>query len=264
MTTNAEHCTLQDGSFVEDLPTAAALVASRAVQLELPGIPAHEVPAGDCQSAGSTLTEFLNAVGVSCAAGAAQSLLGEFSSLAGVLTAPSWRLRPVGGKRLADVICATAGLVKARLVEQVKENPIVPRPPALLEFLQLEVGFLDHERLVALYLNGQSRLMRIERIADGSLGEVAISAREVIGRGLAIGATAFILVHNHPSGLAVPSHSDLCTTARLKALGKELDLHLLDHWIVARGHFGSIEDFWREAQWGEAYRQPVAAKEARW
>ena len=45
---------------------------------------------------------------------------------------------------------------------------------------------------------------------------------------------------------------------------KELDLHLLDHWIVARGHFGSIEDFWREAQWGEAYRQPVAAKEARW
>jgi len=173
-----------------------------AIQLELPGVPTNETVAADWQNPLWILAEFLNAVGVSYSARTAQSLLNEFNSLAELLAAPAWRLRLVAGKRLADLICASSGLIKAELIDRARESPVLQRSPALLKFLQLEVGFLDHERLLALYLDCHSRLMRIEKLAEGSLAHATISAREVIGRGLAMGASAFILVHNHPSGTA--------------------------------------------------------------
>jgi DNA repair protein RadC len=233
------------------------------IQLELPGVPQGEIQTVEWQSPVQVLTRYLDALAVSSASTIARALLGEFGSLSDLLAAPRGRLRWVAGRRVAEAIKASRDLTKARLLEEVKEGPVVSRSPELLELLQLEVGFLQHERLLALYVDQKSRLMRIERIGEGSLGEVAINARKIIGCGLAIGATGFILVHNHPSGSPAPSAADLSVTSRLRTLGKEVELHLLDHLVIARGRFGSIEDFWREARWTSGSSDPQALEYAR-
>ena len=42
-------------------------------------------------------------------------------------------------------------------------------------------------------------------VSDGTLDESAIYTREIVGKAMAIGAAAIILVHNHPSGSPQPS-----------------------------------------------------------
>ncbi len=218
-------------------------------QLQLPGVSNAANDELEWESPVKVLTNYLSAVGVSDPPRAARSLLTEFRSLSDLLGASWWRLRWVAGKRLADIIHASRSLMRAKLLEQVKEGPVVARGSALIDFLQHEIGFLDHERLIALYVDGNCRLMRIETIGDGTVGEVPINVRKVVSSGLFAGATGFLLVHNHPSGIPEPSKADLDVTSRLRDLGKQVELHLLDHLIIARGRFGSIEDFWREAQW---------------
>jgi DNA repair protein RadC len=196
----------------------------------------------------SALARFLEAVGVADALLAADSLLREFGSLSELFAASRWRLRRIAGPRLAQVIRASRGLMRATLLEGVSSAPVMPPYRDLIDFLQLEIGFLQHERLIALYLDAGSRLLAIENVADGALGEVPLNIRKILTLGLGLEASAFLLVHNHPSGIPVPSQSDLAITAHLRQLGNEVDLRLIDHLIIARGQVGSIEDYWREAR----------------
>lgn len=93
----------------------------------------------------------------------------------------------------------------------------------------------DRGREIArvLYLNAANHLLRDESCAEGSLLEVTIHPREVVRRALELGATALILVHNHPSGDPTPSRADREATRRLAAAAALLDIRLHDHVIVA-------------------------------
>jgi DNA repair protein RadC len=219
------------------------------VQLEFPGFLIGEKPAAKRQIAAELLSNYLAAVCVSDPSETARRLLIEFGSLSDLLAASRWRLRPAVGERLAEVIHATRKLLQGRLLEEVWDRPIVPRSAALIDFLQGEIGFLQEERTLALYVNATGRLMHIERLSDGQPTGAAIDARKIIGRGLSIGASGLLLVHNHPSGDAKPSRADFIFTHHVRSLGAPLGLHLLDHLIIARGRVQSIEDLWREAQW---------------
>jgi DNA repair protein RadC len=66
---------------------------------------------------------------------------------------------------------------------------------------------------------------------------VAVDFRQLIGRGLRIGAAGFLLVHNHLSGDPRPSAADVQVTNRLRRLSAELEMPLLDHLIVAGAKF---------------------------
>jgi DNA repair protein RadC len=239
----------------EAVPVIVAETAFDPLQYDLPGFAGRDERIVEWQSPAKVLTDYLRAVGVSEPSLSARSLLAEFRSLSDLLAGSRWRLRRAAGKRVADIIHTSRELMKAKLLEQVEDGPVVSRSRELIDLLQLEVGFLRHERLIALYVDSNSRLMRIEKIGDGALGEVPINTRKIIGCGLAAGSSGFILVHNHPSGIPTPSKADLAITARLRELGAQVELHLLDHLIIARGLFGSIEDFWREARWkdGDEY-----------
>jgi DNA repair protein RadC len=219
------------------------------VQLDLPGVVCGELACSEWRVPSRVLADLLRAIGVHEPREAASRLMNEFGSLSGLLAASRGRLCSVAGRRLADVIEASRGLMHARLLETVEDAPVVPRSRELIDMLQIDIGFLQHERLLALYVDSRLRLIQIRRIADGSWSEAAVNARRVIQYGLELGASAFILAHNHPSGIPRPSTDDLACTSKLRTLAAELDMHMLDHLIIARGRFGSIEDYWREARW---------------
>jgi DNA repair protein RadC len=93
------------------------------------------------------------------------------------------------------------------------------------------------ERVRVLYLNHQNMLIDDQHVGDGSIDEAAIHPREVIRRALDLGATALILVHNHPSGSPQPSRADIQITNRIAEAGRLLSITVHDHVIIGReGH----------------------------
>ncbi|TCU62012.1 DNA repair protein RadC [Novosphingobium sp. PhB57] len=94
-----------------------------------------------------------------------------------------------------------------------------------------------HVSTILLHLNAKNMLILDDLVGDGSIDEAAIHPREVIRRALDIGATALILVHNHPSGSPQPSRADIEVTNRIAEAGRLLGVSVHDHVIIGReGH----------------------------
>lgn len=99
---------------------------------------------------------------------------------------------------------------------------------------------LPKEQLRGLYLNAHYGVIHEEVLSVGTLTGSLVHPREVFQPALAYGASAVILVHNHPSGVAEPSDADLAVTAQIVEAGRILGIALLDHVIVCKHSFTSI------------------------
>lgn len=169
----------------------------------------------------------------------AKALLARFGSLAGVLNADPNALAEVDGmgevSAAALKIVALAARRMAR--SEVRQKPVLGSWQGLLDYLAIDMAHLTVERVRVLYLDSRNRLIMDHHVGDGSIDEAAIHPREVIRRGLDIGAAALILVHNHPSGNAEPSRADIQITHRIAEAGRLLGITVHDHVIVGReGH----------------------------
>lgn len=169
----------------------------------------------------------------------AKELLRRFGSLSGVLDADPGALRQVKGVSEASVGALKIAALAARRMarSEVRQKPVLGSWQALLDYLTIDMASLTVERVRVLYLDTRNRLVLDHHAGDGTIDEAAIHPREVIRRGLDIGASALILVHNHPSGNPEPSRADIQLTQRVVEAGRHLGIVVHDHVIVGReGH----------------------------
>jgi DNA repair protein RadC len=169
----------------------------------------------------------------------AKALLKRFGSLAGALNAEAGALASVEG--MGDVSAAqlkAVALAARRMARsEVQDKPVLASWQALLDYLAIDMAHLNVERVRVLYLDARNRLILDHQAQEGTIDEAAIHPREVIKRGLEVGATALILVHNHPSGSPEPSRADIQITQRIAEAGRLLGITVHDHVIVGReGH----------------------------
>ncbi len=119
-------------------------------------------------------------------------------------------------------------------------RPLYIRTPRqAYEYLK-DMGNLTKEHLRGLYLNAHYHLVHDEIISIGSLTANVIHPREVFLPAMEHSASAVILAHNHPSGVATPSDEDIAITRQLVEAGKLMGIEVLDHIIVTRKTFMSI------------------------
>ncbi len=97
------------------------------------------------------------------------------------------------------------------------------------------------EHVVAILLDARHRYLRRETISIGSVDASIVHPREVFRRAVAVSASAIIVAHNHPSGDPTPSRDDVAITRRLVRAGELLGVRVLDHVIVSRSGFRSLE-----------------------
>ncbi len=169
----------------------------------------------------------------------AKELIARFGSLSAVLNAEPGALADVKGMGETSVAALKSVALAARRMarSEVEQKPVLGSWQALLDYLAIDMAHLTVERVRVLYLNAQNRLIRDHHVGDGSVDEAAIHPREVIRRGLDLGATALILVHNHPSGNPEPSRADIDITNRIAEAGRLLGITVHDHVIIGRqGH----------------------------
>ena len=100
----------------------------------------------------------------------------------------------------------------------------------------MHLGNRDHEIFAAIFLDNRHRLIAIRELFRGTIDGASVHPREVAKEALQHNAAAVILAHNHPSGVAEPSHADELITQRLKDALALIDIRILDHVIVAGAH----------------------------
>ncbi|MEZ4447679.1 MAG: JAB domain-containing protein [Polyangiaceae bacterium] len=91
----------------------------------------------------------------------------------------------------------------------------------------------DVEVMVVLALDGRHHVLGIHEVARGGAHGLSVTAREIYRVAVALGASAIVLAHNHPSGSPEPSQEDDDTTAAVSLAGDVLGIPLVDHLVIA-------------------------------
>lgn len=107
------------------------------------------------------------------------------------------------------------------------------------EFLK-DMHSLPKEHLRGLYLNSHNRVIHDEVISIGTINTNIVHPREVFRPAIEHSAAAVILAHNHPSDIATPSTQDIEITEQLIQAGKIIGIKVLDHVIVTKSTYVSI------------------------
>lgn len=107
--------------------------------------------------------------------------------------------------------------------------------------LVLEEMRLKKEEVVKLFLlNTRNQILKIVDIAIGGTNFANVDIKRIVGQALKIQAPKIILVHNHPTGDATPSKSDIQFTDKLYNAVKMFDIELLDHIVIGDNNYKSV------------------------
>src|SRR5882672_9844913 len=165
----------------------------------------------------------------------ARELLGQFGSVSALLEARPASLGEIPGLGSAKLAQLKAALELARraLREELASRDALSSPRAVRDYLRLQLGGREQEVFVVLLLDAQHRVIACEELFQGTLTQTSVYPREVVRCALKHNAAAVIFAHNHPSGVAEPSHADEILTRSLKSALSLVDIQVLDHFIVA-------------------------------
>ena len=126
----------------------------------------------------------------------------------------------------------TTAMVQLPLVKEPSGERI--RTPQEVEHVCADMSTLAQESFQILCLNTKNKLINRHLITLGLVNASLVHPREVLRPAITEGASALILVHNHPSGDPTPSAEDLRITNQLVQAGKIVDIKILDHIIIGR------------------------------
>lgn len=91
---------------------------------------------------------------------------------------------------------------------------------------------LAEEHLYLIALNTKTKPLGVFEVSHGTANASMVNPGEIFIRLLLVGASSFVVSHNHPSGDCTPSKEDIQTTRRLKECADIMGIMLLDHIIV--------------------------------
>jgi DNA repair protein RadC len=167
-----------------------------------------------------------------------QSLL-ELSKLS---LADFKKIKGIGEKKAVTIIAALE-IGKRRQLSQALERPHISNSKSAYEILVTYFLDIVVEQFYVIYLSNNNAVLSVEKMSEGGMTATMVDARVIFKRALEIiGATKFVLAHNHPSGNLKPSEADKLLTQRMKEAGQFLELQLLDHVIVGHNQYFSFAD----------------------
>lgn len=175
---------------------------------------------------------------------AASERLGAFRDLATLSRASAACLRIEGGLSVVKSARLAAAFALGRRVEASSRpaRQSLRSPARVHELLIAEMRGLSQETFHVLLLDGKHRLLRRQRVSEGTLTTSLVHPREVFGPAVREAAAAVIVAHNHPSGDPEPSGEDLAVTRRLIEAGRILGISVLDHVVIGDVGYVSIRD----------------------
>ena len=176
-----------------------------------------------------------------------ESLVGElldrFGSLAEVMSADTDALAAAGLSLPAIAGVKFVREVALRFLRaDLHQRPVVGSWDKLIDYCNAQIAYSNVEEFHILFLDQKNALIKDERQQRGTIDYTPVYTREVIKRALDLGASALILVHNHPSGNPTPSAADVAVTNDIIKTAAPLGITVHDHLIIGRGRHTSLRD----------------------
>lgn len=172
----------------------------------------------------------------------ARAALSMHGGVSGLLAAGKCgRMRGFGAAKCAQLAAGVELARRAARERLVRDDPLTS-PDAVRDYLRLLLASRECEVFVVLFLDSQHRLIAADELFRGTLAQTSVYPREIVKAALANNAAAVIFAHNHPSGVAEPSRADELLTESLKAALALVDVHTLDHFVVAGAQIVSFAE----------------------
>jgi len=175
----------------------------------------------------------------------AAELLDEHGGVAGLARAGVGELASssgLGAAKAARVAAAIELGRRASFAASLEPRVRLPDRHAVEAWARPRLAGLDHEELWLLALDGHHGMRAVRRIASGGIHGLHVTARDPLRVAVREAASAFVLVHNHPSGDPTPSDEDVTFTRAVADAASVVGTPLLDHVIVARQRSSSMLD----------------------
>jgi DNA repair protein RadC len=165
-----------------------------------------------------------------------RELLGMAGGLGALLADPGGtvRLRGIGPAKRTRLIAALE-LARRTLAEQLTDRPSLGNPNESGSYLRAQLRHLPYEVFGCLFLDNRHRVLAFEELFRGTIDNASVHPREVVRACLRHNASAVILAHNHPSGVAEPSAADRAITRELRDALQLIGVRVLDHLVIGSG-----------------------------
>ncbi len=174
----------------------------------------------------------------------AKKLVQAFGSFAGVINASDYRVREING--VTEGVIMILKIIKTssqRLTWQnlaTDELPILMNVDNLVDYCRGSMAYAEVEELHLLYLDAKLKLQACELIQRGTTCSVSVSPREIVRRAISHNTSNIIMVHNHPSGSARPSESDILLTKTINQACRLMNIQLQEHLIITPADYFSF------------------------
>ena len=172
----------------------------------------------------------------------AEQALQAFGSVGAVLSASVHDLRTRLGleEQIAYALKAIYAGMRSVLREPIRERVEIGSFRALIDYVSLSLKYERVEVLRVLYLDRKNGLISDEEAGRGTVDHVPLYPREIVRRALELGASAVILIHNHPSGDPTPSAMDITLSEEVQRALLVMKIILHDLLILGRSGFTSL------------------------
>lgn len=165
----------------------------------------------------------------------------NFSSLLAANTNELSEIDGVGDKTI--LLFKVINVIFSRMLEEPLRRKIkLNSLRGVIEYSKAKMQHLKTEELRIFFLNKGNYLMMDEVMQRGDVDNVQIIIRNILAKAIILGATAIILVHNHPSGNAEPSLEDIRVTNKLADIAAHLSIKILDHVIISENSYTSMKE----------------------
>ena len=174
----------------------------------------------------------------------AHALMERYGSLSAVLNAPVEDLQKVEGigESAAVLIHMVAQLSRKAALNDAAQETILNSSERAGRYLLTVFEGKQREEVYQLCLDRKGKLLACKRRGEGGVSTVMVDIRRVVENAILTSASAVILAHNHPSGIALPSQEDYAVTDQAKAALATIGVALTDHIIVADRDYVSMAD----------------------
>ncbi|WP_338329572.1 JAB domain-containing protein, partial [Commensalibacter sp. Nvir] len=112
----------------------------------------------------------------------------------------------------------------------------------LIDYLKAFLSRLSNEHFYIYYLNKENEFIQESLQGRGTVNTTSVYLREVARCALLCKAKGLILVHNHPSGLAIPSQADKKLTDLITKAVYTVGITVHDHLIIGNGEYFSFAE----------------------
>lgn len=174
----------------------------------------------------------------------AHALMERYGSLSGVLTAPVEDLQRVEGigQSAAILLKLAPQLYRKAKLSDAEQETVLSSVERVGAYLLERFAGEKNEVVYQLCLDRKGKLLACKKLGEGSVASADLDIRRLVENAILTSASAVILAHNHPSGIALPSEEDYIATNRAKEALAVVGVTLTDHIVVADGDYVSMAD----------------------